>query len=48
MGGTTLAAQATAANAAAFGLADGPFPLLRVVTLAACGTRGLLGRRRAR
>jgi hypothetical protein len=41
--GTTLAAEATAANTAAFGLAGSPFPLLRVVTLAACGTRGLLG-----
>jgi hypothetical protein len=41
--GTTLAAEATAANEAAFGLAGSPFPLLRVVTLAACGTRGLLG-----
>jgi hypothetical protein len=41
--GTTLAAEATAANAAAFGLAGSPFPLLRLVTLAACGTRGLLG-----
>jgi hypothetical protein len=41
--GTTLAVEATAANAAAFGLAGSPFPLLRVVTLAVCGTRGLLG-----
>ena len=40
--GTTLAAEATAANVAAFGLTGSPFPQLRLVTLAACGTRGLL------
>jgi hypothetical protein len=42
--GTTLAAEPTAANAAAFGrVSGGCFPALRLVALAACGTRGLLG-----
>jgi hypothetical protein len=40
--GTTLAAQASEANVAAFGRLSGHYPLLRLVTLAACGTRGLL------
>lgn len=47
--GTTFAAEATAVNAAAFGRVGkrgdggGHYPLLRVVALVACGTRGLLG-----
>jgi Insertion element 4 transposase N-terminal/Transposase DDE domain len=45
--GTVLAAEATAANVAAFGRAGGRkgghYPMLRVVSLVACGTRGLLG-----
>ena len=44
--GTTVAAQASADNIAAFGLLRGKkaghYPRLRLVTLMACGTRGLL------
>src|SRR5579859_6937406 len=45
--GTTIAAPASAVNIAAFGQAggarDGHYPLVRLVTLVACGTRGLAG-----
>lgn len=45
--GTTVKAGASAANIAALGrprgAKDGHYPLIRVVTLIACGTRGLLG-----
>jgi hypothetical protein len=45
--GTTVAAEASTANLAAFGRLGGKegghYPQLRLVTLAACGTRALLG-----
>ena len=45
--GTTVTVPASAANIAAFGrpggAKDGHYPQMRLVTLIACGTRGLLG-----
>jgi hypothetical protein len=45
--GTTIAVPASAGNVAAFsrpgGVRDGHYPQIRLVTLIACGTRGVLG-----